>query len=105
MTYKDEVTCPQSIMWVNAMQDEIASMDDNGVWELMELLTGCKPIGCKWVYKTKKDSQGRIERFKARLVAKGFTQKEGIDYTETFSPVLSKDSFRIIMALTAHFDL
>ena len=68
----------------------------------MELPTGCKPIGCKWVYKTKKDSQGRIERFKARLVAKGFTQKEGINYTETFSPVSSKDSFRIIMVLTAH---
>ena len=105
MTYKDAVTCPHSSMWVNAMQDEIASMDHNGVWELVELPTGCKPIGCKWVYKTKKDSQGRIERFKARLVAKGFTQKEGIDYIETFSPVSSKDSFRIIMALTAHFDL
>ena len=105
MTYKDAVTCPQSSMWVNAMQDEIASMDHNGVWELVELPTSCKPIGCKWVYKTKKDSQGRIERFKARLVAKGFTQKEGIDYTETFSPVSSKDSFRIIMALAAHFDL
>ena len=105
MTYKDAVTCPQSSMWVNAMQDEIASIDHNGVWELVELPIGCKPIGCKWVYKTKKDSQGRIERFKARLVAKGFTQKEGIDYTKTFSPVSSKDSFRIIMALTAHFDL
>ena len=54
---------------------------------------------------TKKDSQGRIERFKARLVAKGFIQKECIDYTKTFSPVSSKDSFRVIMALTAHFDL
>ena len=49
MTYKDAVTCPQSSMWVNAMQDEIASMDHNGVWELVELPTGCKPIGCKWV--------------------------------------------------------
>ena len=105
MTYKDAVTYPQSSMWVNAMQDEIASMDHNGVWELVELPTGCKPIGCKWVYKTKKDSQGRIEKFKARLVAKGFTQKEGIDYTETFSPVSSKDSFRIIIALISHFDL
>ena len=105
MTYKDAVTYPRSSMWINVMQDEIASMDHNGVWELVELPIGCKPIGCKWVYKTKKDSQGRIERFKARLVAKGFTQKEGIDYTETFSPVSSKDSFRIIMALTAHFDL
>ena len=47
-------------------------MDHNGVWELVELPTDCKPIGCKWVYKTKKDSQGRIEKFKARLVAKGF---------------------------------
>ena len=73
MTYKDVVTCPQLSIWVNAMQDEITSMDHNGVWELVELPISCKPIGCKWVYKTKKDSQGRIERFKARLVAKGFT--------------------------------
>ena len=59
----------------------------------------------KWVYKTKKDSNGNVERYKARLVAKGFTQREGIDYHNTFSPVSKKDSFRIIMALVAHFDL
>ena len=57
------------------------------------------------VYKIKRDSKGNVERFKARLMAKGFTQREGIDYNETFSPVSYKDSFRIIMALVAHYDL
>ena len=63
-----------------------------------------KPISCKWIFKTKRDSKGNVERYKACLVAKGYTQKEGIDYKETFSLVSSKDSFRTIMALVAHYD-
>ena len=59
-------------------------MSKNGVWELVQLPKGCKAIGCKWVFKTKRDSKGDIERYKVRLVAKGFTQKEGIDYNEIF---------------------
>uniref|UniRef100_A0A2N9I4J9 Integrase catalytic domain-containing protein n=1 Tax=Fagus sylvatica TaxID=28930 RepID=A0A2N9I4J9_FAGSY len=105
ISFDQAIDGPQSSKWVEAMEDEMLSMKHNDVWELVELPNGFKPIGCKWVYKTKKDSKGNIERFKARLVAKGFTQKEGIDYHETFSPVSSKDSFRIIMALVAHFDL
>jgi hypothetical protein len=62
-------------------------------------------VGCKWVYKIKRDSKGNIDRFKARLMAKDFTQREGIDYNEIFSPVSSKDSFRIIMALVVHYNL
>ena len=64
-----------------------------------------KVWNCKWIFKTKRDSKGNIERYKACLVVKGFTKKEGIDSKETFSPVSSKDSFRIIIALVAHYDL
>ena len=76
----------------------------NEVWDLVELPHGCRPIGCKWVFKTKRDSIGQVERFKARLVAKGYSQRGGIDYRETFSPVSTKDSFRVIMEIVAHFD-
>ncbi|KAI4370853.1 hypothetical protein MLD38_019154 [Melastoma candidum] len=78
---------------------------ENGVWELVDLPDGHRPVGRKWVFKTKRDANGKVDRYKARLVAKGFTKKPGIDYTETFSPVSSKDGFRIIMALVAHYDL
>ena len=91
--------------WFHAIEEELKSMDQNQVWDLVELPKGCKRVGCKWVFKTKRDSIGNIERYKARLVAKGFTKKDGIDYKETFSPVSKKDSLRIIMALVAHYDL
>ena len=91
--------------WIDAMNEEIKSMKDNDVWDLVPLPESVKPIGCKWIFKTKRDSKGDVERYKARLVTKVYTQKEGIDYKETFSPVSSKDSFRTIMALVAHFDL
>ncbi|KAD3067741.1 hypothetical protein E3N88_35621 [Mikania micrantha] len=104
-TFKDAMNCDQSTQWLDAMKDELKSMKTNNVWTLTELPTGAKPVGCKWVYKTKLDPNGNIERYKARLVAKGYTQREGIDYQETFSPVSRKDSLRIVMALVAHFDL
>ncbi|GJT16930.1 S-formylglutathione hydrolase [Tanacetum coccineum] len=75
------------------------------IHELVELPKGAKPFGCKWVYKTKLEPNGNVKRYKSRLVTKGYTQKEGIDYKETFSSVSRKDSLRIVMALVAHFDL
>ncbi|RVW21903.1 Retrovirus-related Pol polyprotein from transposon TNT 1-94 [Vitis vinifera] len=105
VTYQEAIHCPQFISWKEAMDDEMNSMYMNGVWDLVELPHGCKPVGCKWVFKTKRDSSGKIERYKARLVVKGYSQREGIDFKETFSPVSTKDSFRVIMAIVAHFDL
>ena len=104
-SYEEAMRSAYSSKWLEAMEDELRSMSSNHVWDLEEIPKGAKTVGCKWVYKIKRDSKGEIERFKARLVAKGFTQREGIDYNETFSPVSCKDAFRIIMALVAHYDL
>lgn len=90
-------------MWVDEMCVEMSSMRTNDVWELSELPNGHKVVGCKWVFKTKKDSNGNIECFNTRLVAKGFSQQQRDDNNKTFLPVSSKDSFRFIMALIAHF--
>ncbi|CAL2256226.1 unnamed protein product [Prunus armeniaca] len=88
--------------WREAMLNELESMKNNQVWELVEPHKSQKLVGSKWVFKTKKDKDERIKRFKARLVAKGFTQREEINYIETFSPVSTKD---FIMVLVGHYDL
>ena len=64
------------------------SLHENIVWELVELPKDRKPVGSKWVFKVKINADGSVERCKARLVAQGYSQKEGLDYDETFSPVV-----------------
>ena len=72
-SFEEAMRSAHSWKWLEAMQDEIRSMNTNGVWDLETIIKGAKIVGYKWVYKTKYDSKGNVERFKARLVAKGFT--------------------------------
>ena len=73
-----------SFEWQEAMEVEINSMNTNDVWDLEEISNGAKIVCCKWVYKTKRDFKGNVERYKARLVAICFKQRETIDYNESF---------------------
>ncbi|KAJ9561618.1 hypothetical protein OSB04_006778 [Centaurea solstitialis] len=104
-SYNEAIKGEFSHKWIEAMKEELSSMCINNVWDLEELPKGAKAVGNKWVFKTKLDQNGNVERYKARLVAKGFTQNKGVDYKETFSPVSRKESLRIVLALVAHFDL
>ena len=83
------------------MAVEIATLEANNTWSLTSLPAHKKPIGYKWVYKIKHKADGSIERYKARLVAKGFTQRESLDYLETFFPIAKMVSIKTLLAVTA----
>ena len=77
-TFSQAKSSKESNLWYNAVKEEMKSMISNLVWNLVEFPNGVKSVGCKCVFKRKKDSLGNIEIYKARLVSKGFTQREGI---------------------------
>ncbi|XP_071714178.1 uncharacterized mitochondrial protein AtMg00810-like [Rutidosis leptorrhynchoides] len=81
------------------MNEEMEALNRNCTWELTELPSGRKPIGCKWVYRIKYKSTGDIDRYKDRLVAKGYNQREEIDFDETFSPVVKMVTARMIISI------
>src|SRR3954468_20991041 len=102
--YSEAMVGSDSESWFGAMRSEIKSMDENQVWNLVDLPDGARPVECKWVFKKKTDMDGNVSIYKARLVAKGFRQVQGVDYDETFSPVAMLKSVRIMLAIAAYFD-
>ena len=98
---KEVMKSPNKEKWEDAMKDELKSLQKNDVWELVKLPNGRKTVGSKWVFKEKIGADGSIECYKARLVAQGYSQQRGLDYDETFSPVVRTESVRALIALAA----
>ncbi|XP_059076342.1 uncharacterized protein LOC131875725 [Cryptomeria japonica] len=86
---------------IKAMDEEINFIERNQTWELVDLPEGKDCIGVEWVYKTKFNAEGEIDKRKAILVAKGYAQQHGIDYIEIFAPVASLDTIRMVLAIAA----
>ena len=103
MTYNEAMASPEAEKWHKAISEEIQALEENNTWSLTTMPAGKRAIGCKWVFAIKTNLDGTV-RYKARLVAKGFSQREGIDYVETFSPVVRYESIRILLAIAARED-
>ena len=99
-TISEPLHGPHSEQWREAMQEEIDLLQERDVYQLTKLPRGRKAVGCKWVFKIKHNADGTVERYKARLVAQGYSQRYGIDYDKTPSPVVRFESIRTVVALS-----
>lgn len=86
-------------VWKDAMMEEYQSIIKNDVWDIVPRPKGKSVVSSKWLFKIKHAADGSVEKYKARFVARGFSQKEGIDYEETFAPVARYTSIRTIIAI------
>jgi len=87
-TLREVQESPDWLNWEKAMKAELDQLHKMGTWELIDLPEWCTPISNKWVLTKKHDKDGHLQKYNARLVAKGYSQQPGMDYTDTFSPVV-----------------
>ncbi|GJR25584.1 putative ribonuclease H-like domain-containing protein [Tanacetum coccineum] len=90
--------------WIETMQEELLQFKLQEVWTLVDLSSGKRAIGTKWVFRNKKDERGIVVRNKARFIAQGYTQEEGIDYDEVFAPVARIEAIRLFLAYASFKD-
>ena len=83
---------------MQAANEEYKSLIDMNTWDLVPLPPGRQPVSCKWVFKLKCNSDGSVDRYKARLVARGFTQQQGVDFDETYAPVVHRTSLHALLS-------
>ncbi len=103
--YEEAISGSNKEKWIEAMNDELKSLEVNEVYKPAKLPRGRKAVGCKWVFTIKENANGEIERYKARLVAQGFSQIQGVDFDETYAPVAGVNATQLLLTIANHFDL
>lgn len=103
-TVVEALSQPDRELWKQAIMQELRSFEDNDAWEIVDIPESGTIVQCKWVFKKKFDNENKV-KYRARLVAKGFAQQPGIDFDETFAPVVRHSTLRLLFALSVKLDL
>jgi len=103
-TINEAKTRPDWPKWEEAINAKLKSLNDAHTWNIVEHPKNTNVMSCKWVFKIKKNSVGKIDKYKAQLVAHGFTQQYGVDYDKTYTPIAHLASLRLILAIAARWD-
>ena len=93
------------MQWKNATDEEYNSLMKNHTWDLVELPEGKNIVGCKWIFKVKRNAEGSVDRYEARLVAQSFSQQAGEVYDDIFAPVARYSSVRSVLAIANELNL
>lgn len=104
-TFEEDMEDDHKKEWMDAMQDELNSMHENQTFDLVCLPKGKKALKNRWVFRVKQDESTSSLKYKARLVVKGYSQKQGVDFDEIFSPVVKMSSIRVVLGLAARLNL